>query len=322
MLEGVKIALGYKIRNGPWGGGNQFLISFKDYFESGGARVTDHLEEALDMVVMVNPRKGSGTFDYNDVLKYKRRNPKTKIIFRVNDTDKSGKIYKADKLRLKSCRLADAVVFISDWIRDYYIERGFDCRIPHIVIRNGADENIFNPQGYSVWDSSRPLKIVTHHWSDNCMKGADIYQYFDQLLDDPWMKQRFEFTYIGQLPSYPTKVQFRNTRYIPPLSGMALAGELKKHHVYLTAARWEGCGMHQLEGACCGLPVLFIDEGGGAVECCEGFGIQFTKDTFAISLFKMLKQYIGFQPKMRTFPLNATLMVRKYADFILSVLKK
>ncbi len=312
--------MGYEIRTGPWGGGNQFLSAFRGYFEGKGAKIVFKLEDDIDVIVIINPRKESGTFTLRDVLRYKRSNPETKVITRLNDTDKSGKGYKADKLRLESCKISDAAVFISSWLRDYYTDKGFNPDMLNRVIHNGPDKNIFNPNGYNPWDGKSPLKVVTHHWSDNYMKGADIYHYFDELLEDPWMRKRFEFTYVGRLCRMPVKTEFKNTTHIQPLSGQELAQELKKHHIYLTASRWEGCGMHQLEGACCGLPVLFIDEGGGMVETCQGYGIQFSKTTFVISLFKILEKYGELQPKMRLFPLTASKMNMEYEKLILHLL--
>ena len=316
----LNIALGYKIKDGPWGGGNQFLKSFRDYFQSRGAKVGFELEKGLDLILIINPRKESSAFGLEDVKRYKRSFPKAKVITRINDSDKTGKSYKADCLRLEACKISDGVVFISNWLLDYYLERGFNKDTPHTVINNGPDENIFNPQGYIPWRKGEVMRIVTHHWSDNCMKGADVYKRFDEILDEPSIRKDFSFTYIGHLPSYPYKIQFKNTKYLVPLALETLASELKSHHVYLTAARWEGCGMHQLEGACCGLPVLFSNEGGGAVECCQGFGIQFTEETFREGLFKMLNDYAGLQPKMKEFPLNASLMNKRYEEFISRIL--
>jgi glycosyltransferase involved in cell wall biosynthesis len=319
MFEGKKIAIGYEIRNGPWGGGNQFLISFKDYFEKRGAKIVHRLSDKdLSLIILINPRKGSGTFDHKDIERYKRFNPKVKVIHRINETDKAKNTNNIDRLRLKANKVVDAVVFVSEWVRDYYIEKGFDPTFPHTVIRSGPDEKIFNPEGYIPWKRGIPLKIVTHHWSDNYMKGTDIYQYLDELLDDEWMRRFFEFTYIGRLPN---GIKFKNTRYVPVLQGKSLAEELRKHHVYLTAARWESCSMHQLEGACCGLPLLFIDEGGGAVECSIGFGIQFSKSTFILNLFKILEKYAELQPKMKEFPLNASATNKKYEELIEKLLE-
>lgn len=318
-FDGVKIAFGYEIKDGPWGGGNQVLRVLKRHLENKGARITQRLEDGLDLIIIINPRKESATFDLSQIQKYKKKHPQVKIICRINDTDKSGKVYKIDGLRLNACRNSDGIIFISDWVRNYYLEKGVSPKIPHAVIHNGPEEEIFHSRGYVAWQEEKPMKIITHHWSDNPMKGLDIYQHFDELLDDPWMRKHFEFTYIGRLPN---NTRLKNTRYISPLSAQALAEKLRQHHVYLTAARWEACGMHQLEGACCGLPVLFINEGGGMVETCQGFGIQFTKSTFAVSLFKMLEEYPQFQPKMKNFPLTSIKMNSEYEEFIARILNR
>lgn len=318
MKKKLKIALSNEIKQGPWGGGNQFLISFKRYFEKKGAIVVHHLEEGLDLIILINPKRSSGTFNHVDIKKYKKKHPGTIVIHRINETDKAKNTSHINRIRLKANRIADAVVFISKWVRDYYIQKGFDSFFPHTVIQNGPDERIFNSRGYKLWKRGVPLRIVTHHWSNNWMKGFDIYKYFDDILQDPWMRKRFQFTIIGR---HPDSLSFSYTKCLPPMSGMNLAHELKKNHVYLTAARWESCGMHQLEGALCGLPVLYIDESGGIVETCKGFGIQFTKKTFSVSLFKMLDQYRVIQPKMKNFSLTATNMVNQYGEFIGDLLK-
>ncbi|HOY08569.1 MAG TPA: glycosyltransferase [Candidatus Omnitrophota bacterium] len=313
----LKIALGNEIKDGPWGGGNQFLISFKKYFEGKGACVVHHLEDGLDVIILINPRPESGTFTHKDIKKYKKSNPRVKVIHRVNETDRAKNTCHIDRLRLEANKVADAVVFISEWVQQYYRQRGMDPRTPAYVAHNGPDESIFHHDGYRPWQDSGPMKIVTHHWSNNPMKGIDVYDYFDKLLEDSWMQSRFQFTYIGR---YPAGTEFRHTRTVPPLSGADLARELRSHHVYLTAARWESCGMHQLEGACCGLPVLYINEGGGVVETCREAGIEYTAGSFPVALFKMRDQYARLQPKMKTFPFNASAMCRQYESVLQSVL--
>ena len=37
--------------------------------------------------------------------------------------------------------------------------------------------------------------------------------------------------------------------------------ELKKHDIYITASENEPSGNHHMEGALCGLPILFKDSG-------------------------------------------------------------
>ena len=73
------------------------------------------------------------------------------------------------------------------------IDLGFDAFNVPCAIRNGADESVFNRQGKIPWDGRSPLKIVTHHWSDNRMKGADCYELLDRWLADVWLRERFAF---------------------------------------------------------------------------------------------------------------------------------
>ena len=50
------------------------------------------------------------------------------------------------------------------------------------------------------WDKKGPLKLVTHHWGGNYMKGFDIYKKLDSLLSSKKLQKRIKFTYIGNLP--------------------------------------------------------------------------------------------------------------------------
>ncbi|HEX5816629.1 MAG TPA: hypothetical protein VF010_14955, partial [Methylomirabilota bacterium] len=49
-------------------------------------------------------------------------------------------------------------------------------------------------------------------------------------------------------------------------------------HAYVTASLWEPAGMHFVEGAQCGLPLLYHEDGGGTPEVGERFGIPFRDD--------------------------------------------
>ena len=63
----------------------------------------------------------------------------------------------------------------------------------------GADKKIFNNVNIMPWEKAEKLRIVTHHWGANWNKGFDIYQYLDNLLDDPLWNEKIVFTYIGNL---------------------------------------------------------------------------------------------------------------------------
>ncbi len=314
----MKISLGYLAQEKPWGGGNQFALAFKKYFGSRGYNVVHTLDMDTEVAVLIDPRPGSEKkFIHTDILKFKKRkNPSFKVLHRINECDKRKGTHFMDALLYQANQCADYTVFISSWLERYFIERWPDYHKPHATILNGADETVFNSTGKKYWDAKEPLRIVTHHWSDNPMKGADIYKKLDDLLDDPKMRQSFSFTYIGR---YPKDIIFRNTKIIEPKFGSELAAELKKCHVYITASRYEPCGMHHIEGALCGLPILYINEGGGIVECCRGYGVEFSVDNFTSALFKMREEYYGYIEELKSYPNTGTNMLKRYEEVILGL---
>ena len=54
-----------------------------------------------------------------------------------------------------------------------------------------------------------------------------------------------------------SKFKFKNSRHVKPLSGKNLSDELKTNHIYLTGSLNEPSGNHHIEGAQCGLPVIY-----------------------------------------------------------------
>ena len=91
----------------------------------------------------------------------------------------------------------------------------------------GPDNQIFNNKDLIKLSKDKKIKIVTHHWSSNYLKGMDIYKQLDELLlHDEW-GSKLEFTYIGNLSD---DVVFKKT-IIPALSDIQLANELKIIHL-------------------------------------------------------------------------------------------
>ena len=54
----MKVSIGSKIKNGPWGGGNLFLINFIDALKQAGHTVIDHLNDKdIDLIFLFDPGK-------------------------------------------------------------------------------------------------------------------------------------------------------------------------------------------------------------------------------------------------------------------------
>lgn len=301
----MKVAIGYRVQSGAWGGGNRFVATLGVALEGADHTVVTSLDDHdIDIVLVIDPRarNPSITFTPGAVMRYRAwRNTETVVVHRVNECDerKNTRTMNA-RLRLAN-RCADHTVFVGSWLLDLPIWKGKD-RNSCSVILNGADTSIFNPFGHAPWNGEEPMKLVTHHWGGNWMKGFDVYQRLDRLLASPEWRGRIEFTYVGNLPA---GFRFDNARHIAPLDGAALADELRSHHVYLTASINEPGGNHQNEGALCGLPLLYRDSG-CLPEYCNGFGVLFDGDgDFEAALGRMIGEYGRWAEAMPGYPHTA-----------------
>ena len=138
------------------------------------------------------------------------------------------------------------------------------------------------------------------------MKGFDVYEEVDRLIGTATWKGRIDLTYIGNLPK---GFRFQNVRHLAPMDGEALADEIRSHHVYLTASINEPAGMHHVEGALCGLPLLFRNSG-ALPEYCTGYGEMFDDvKGFHHALGRMIQAYDGHRAALRNYGHTAERMV-------------
>ena len=311
----MKVSIGAKIIDGPWGGGNLFVINLSSHLiEKGHEVVYDLIDDDIDLILLTDPRKSSesSTFTHKNIKRYKKKNSKVKVVHRINECDER-KNTRLMNLRLRlSNYAADHTIFVGTWLTKLNVWR-FQDKKPFSIILNGSDPEIFKKFNSVSWNKKKPIKIVTHHWSGNWFKGFDIYRHLDNLLDKEEWKDLIKFTYIGNLPK---GFSFKNVNYVPPQETIALANLLKENHIYLTASINEPGGNHQNEGGMCGLPLLYRDSG-CMKEYCEGFGISFNGlDDFNLSLKKLINEYDYWKLKMNYFDRNIHKCIKSYVDLI------
>jgi hypothetical protein len=306
-----KIAIGHKIQTGPYGGGNAFVKSLSQGLVSSGNQVFfDLYESNLDFIIMTDPRASSPnvSFAAKAILQYLKLFPNTIVIHRINECDeRKGTHFMNLRLRLANY-CADHTVYVGAWLKKLNLINSCNINRSSSVILNGGDQTVFNSSGQSVWSGEGPLKIVTHHWGGNWMKGFDVYSDLDNQLANPLMRELFEFTYIGSLPK---GFKFKYANYIEPLSGEILAQQLKSHHVYLTASINEPGGNHQIEGGLCGLPIIYRNSG-CLPEYCDGYGLIFEPENIIEAIHDMRYGYHFFLNKMSAFPHTANLTVNNW----------
>jgi len=140
----MKILINRKPRQGPWGGGNLFVKAFCDESISRGHNIVHKLEKDIDLIFIQDPRYDELNISAQEIMMYKQMRPRTRVIHRVNECDARKNTDNMDTL-LRSCSaLSDASVFITNWIKEYHMKKGWLCTNTH-VIRSGVDTEIFKP---------------------------------------------------------------------------------------------------------------------------------------------------------------------------------
>lgn len=244
--------------NGPWGGGNAFFRAYHEFGERPGIEVLRDPTLSInpDTVLLVGLENDGQDIGVEQAIMYKMYvKPECLLVFRVNECDARKGTTHIDDALLAVSEHMDGTVFVSRWMQDYFNAKGWACKNQAVII-NGVDRSIFRP---GPKPNNGKLNIVAHHWSDNPMKGADVYEKLDELVGQ--CPDKFAFTYIGR-----HRCDFKHARVIRPLSGKALGEELGKHDVYVSASRFDPGPNHVLEALACGLPTFVHADGGGCVE--------------------------------------------------------
>ena len=314
----MKISIGYQIQDGPWGGGNAFAQSLRSYLLSLGHQVyTDLSCPNLDIILLTDPRGHSPQVSFGppEILTYLTHiNPTCLVIHRINECDERKGTYRMNRKLRAANILSDHTVFISNWLTTLRLSSGLS---PSSTIRNGADQQLYNTSEFVPWSPPHKLKLVTHHWGGNSRKGSDIYQLLDHLLVDPIWSSLISFTYIGNLPQ---GLVLRNSKLIEPLSGRMLASALSSHHAYVTASVNEPAGMHHIEAALSGLPILYR-ESGALPEYCSGYGLSFNSpSSFIDALSKLFVRYDSLIASTLNYTHTSELMSQQYLNLFSELL--
>jgi len=244
---------------GPWGGGNKTLSAIAEKLISLGHIVTGEMRSDVSCIFCIDPRPAQNGIWYEDIFKFSR-SVGAPIVQRVGDVGTHGKPDLTALVRW-STSLSDRVIFTSEWARDY-----IGCRRECRVIPNGPLPVFYETRRGLAPCSDRP-KIVTHHWSNNALKGLSLYERLANDIDSgrlPW-----EFTYIGRSSLALERV----TK--PPVDAHELSRLIPQHDVYLTASVLEAGANHVLEAIACGLPAVHHADGGSIPEYCDGRGVSF-----------------------------------------------
>jgi len=276
---------------GPWGGSSVFTSGLSEYLKRRGYSVLYTLNKPVDVIILVDPRDWENTtISMKQIIQYKKTNPDVRVLHRVNECDQRKSTDFMNDMLAEANQSADYTVFISKWLQDYHAKRWFKQLDRCADIYNGADTCEYHPIGSAQYNGDTPFRIVTHHWSNNPLKGFDVYREVDRMIAENQLPG-VELWVIGR---WPNDIKWRSAKTFPPTKGKYLAAMLRQCHAYITASVWEPCGMHHVEGAQCGLPLIYHADGGGIVEAGEKYGIAF-KDDVKSAIYQMRDEYSKYR---------------------------
>ncbi len=262
-----KIHILFDFKEGPWGGGNQFLKGLRNYFLQNGYYEEDPLKADI---ILFNSDKASIRNLTGKIANLRKHDNKV-IVNRIDgplsirNMDKSW--LAMDKAIIKFDTLfCDASIFQSQWVYDQMRLLGYRPEHPFTIIPNSSDPKIFFSCGISKdHETNAKIRLIATSWSNNINKGFDIYSYLDENLDF----SRFELYFIGNSP-----IKFKKIIHIPPVDSKRLGEYLRSFDIYITASRNEPCSNALIEAMNCGLPAIAHNSGGNP-EIIKGAGEYF-----------------------------------------------
>jgi hypothetical protein len=300
----MKFFINRKPVDGPWGGGNKFLTALIDIMKMNNHDVVFDLNsDDIDIIFCMDPRPNDNGIHYQHMLDYKNTN-KIKILQRVGDLGTHGKPELFSIVK-KTVETSDWIIFPSEWAKNFLGFSGNNFSI----IKNKPKKIFHNFK--SIKKIEKPIKIVTHHWSNNPKKGFEIYRYIDENIKND---SDLEFSYIGRLPA---NLEFKRIKHIPPLVDTDIAKQLQNNHIYVTASQEEAGANHVLEAMACNLPILYDVNGGSINEYVSSAGIAFDgKINFFEKLKELIENYQDFKKSLENYTDTVDQTVQEYYKLI------
>ena len=98
-----------------------------------------------------------------------------------------------------------------------------------------------------------------------------------------------------------------------PLFGRELGNELRKFDIYITGSKYEPAGMHHIEGAMSGLPILYLNSG-GVTEYCKNYGLEYNSENIENKLNEIVADYSLYFNKLKKYEFTGKAMSKDYFD--------
>ena len=252
------------------GGGFYVLQQLERYLVSRGHTITRQVADRYDVLLM-----NSWHVHYDDLLSAIRRNPRARIVHRVDGSSQDyGRDPRYDRQQQRVNRFADVTIFQSQYCRHSTREKFPVIAQDGPVIYNAVDVDRFSPDGERADLPGKAPRLVYVTHSANPMKGwGDVYALAARRPD-------LTFILIG---NYDNPPPLPNLHTLGSLDRDALPRALRACQVSLAFQRNEACPNVVLEAMACGLPLLYV-ESGAIPELVGACGLPVTLETFRAQL--------------------------------------
>ncbi len=267
----------------PYGGGNQFMMALRKGLTQLGIDVRENeLTEEIDAYIL-----NSIHFDVDRFLEFGKKH-RLNVVHRIDgpihlirgfDLEKDELCYNLNDT------FASATVLQSNWTYQKIVELNYSPVSP-VVIHNAVDSDIFHKRDRVKFSRNRKIRLISSSWSNNPRKGGPVYGWIDKNLD--W--SRFEYTFVGNASE-----DFSRIRKVEPVPSEDLADLLRQHDIYITASKNDPCSNAVIEALSCGLPTLYLNDGGHP-ELVGSGGLPFdSNDQILPQLDRLVENYEMFQ---------------------------
>jgi glycosyltransferase involved in cell wall biosynthesis len=303
----LTIGLWHSFFKPPYGGGNQFMLALRKALALRDMDVRENeLRDGIDAYIL-----NSIHFDVDRFMEFSLKH-RLNVIHRIDgpihlirgfDREKDELCFQLNE------RFASATVLQSAWTYQRIVDMGYNPVSP-TIIHNAVDSDIFHSQGRRPFDRDRKVRLISTSWSNNPRKGGPTYRWIEDHLD--W--DCFEYTFVGNASE-----KFERIQHIPPVSSDELAEILRNHDIYITASRNDPCSNALIEAMACGLPALYLNDGGHP-ELVGAGGLAFQDEEEILpQLERLVEHYESFQrliavPRMEDVAEKYLALVRELAQ--------